>query len=88
MDEIVFAGDNQRVEDQDPCVSVTRAGKQVLLLTGKEVDLNRSQGDIGLFVPDAGYPFGKIPDWLIRQRTEVPDWAPDWAKRVRRYERK
>jgi hypothetical protein len=50
------------------------------------VDLNRPQGDIGLFVPDAGYPFGAIPDWLIRQRNKVPawheeSWPPTRAKR-------
>jgi len=42
--------------------------------------------DLGLFVPDAGYPFGVIPDWLIRQRSKVPDWAPGWVKEARRYE--
>jgi hypothetical protein len=39
-----------------------------LTLLGKDINLDRSQGDIGLFVPDAGYPFGEIPDWLIQQR--------------------
>jgi hypothetical protein len=72
-DEIVFAGgldDN----DETAYVSVKRGGKEVLRLTGADLDLNRSQGDIGLFVPDAGYPFGVIPDWLIRQRGRIPDW--------------
>ena len=32
-------------------------------LTGKDIDMDRSQGEVGLFVPDAGYPFGVIPDW-------------------------
>jgi hypothetical protein len=36
--------------------------------------MDRSQGDIGIFIPDAGYPFGMIPDWLLRQRTKKPDW--------------
>jgi hypothetical protein len=27
-------------------------------LTGKDIDMDRSQGEVGLFVPDAGYPFG------------------------------
>jgi hypothetical protein len=49
------------------------------------LDLNRLQGDIGLFVPDAGYPFGGIPDWLVRQRSKVPDrheesWPPARAR--------
>jgi hypothetical protein len=26
-------------------------------------------------VPDAGYPFGEIPDWLIRQRAKIAPWA-------------
>ena len=72
-DEIVFAGGI----DQDAAttyVSVRRAGKPVLELTGKQIDLDRPQGDIGLFVPDAGYPFGPIPNWLIKQRTKRPDW--------------
>jgi hypothetical protein len=34
-----------------------------------------TQGDVGLFVPDAGYPFGEIPDWLVRQRAKGPDGA-------------
>jgi hypothetical protein len=68
-DEIIFAGDERAH------VAVRRGGKEVLTLTGKEIDLDRSQGEIGLFVPDAGYPFGEIPDWLIRQRAKRPDWA-------------
>jgi hypothetical protein len=39
-----------------------------------------------LFVPDAGYPFGEIPDWLIRQRSDIPDWAPSRVKQLRHYE--
>lgn len=49
--------------------------------------MKRSQGRVGLFVPDAGYPFGVIPDRLIRQRNKVPDWAPDYARRMRAAER-
>ena len=55
-------------------VLVLRGEKDVLTLTDADVDLNRSQGDIGIFIPDAGYPFGVIPEWLLRQRTKVPDW--------------
>lgn len=84
-DEIVFAGG---IDDNDETayVSVKRGGQEVLRLTGRDVDLNRPQGDIGLFVPDAGYPFGAIPDWLIRQRNKVPawheeSWPPTRAKR-------
>jgi len=41
-------------------------------LAPAEINLDRSQGDIGLFVPDAGYPFGELPDWLIRPRARRP----------------
>ena len=49
-------------------VTVTRGGKEAGLLKNTDFDFERSQGDIGLFVPDAGYPFGPIPDWLVKQR--------------------
>jgi hypothetical protein len=73
-DEIRFAG----AIGEDPetaYVTVQRGGKVIQSVTGRDIDLERSQGDIGLFVPDAGYPFGDIPDWLLRQRTKRPDWA-------------
>lgn len=63
-----------------------RDGKLVIDVAGKDVDMDRSQGKIGLFVPDAGYPFGVIPDWLIKQRAKVPDWAPAWARELRQHE--
>jgi hypothetical protein len=84
-DEVVFAGAIDELADTN-YATVTRAGKTAMSLTGKEIDLDRSQGEIGLFVPDAGYPFGEIPDWLIRQRSNVPDWAPDWVKAARKHE--
>lgn len=49
-------------------VTVSRGGNVVLTLSGAEIELDRPQGDIGLFVPDAGYPFGEIPEWLLHQR--------------------
>ncbi len=52
-------------------VTVRRGGREVFSLSGGEIDLDRSQGDVGLFVPDAGYPLGEIPDWLIRQRARA-----------------
>jgi hypothetical protein len=81
-DEIIFSGG---IDDDDATtyVSVRRGGKTIGQLTGRDIDMDRPQGEIGLFVPDAGYPFGEIPDWLIRQRAEVPDWAPDWARKHR-----
>ena len=56
-DEVTFTGDEVRLNGQP-------------LLTGNDIKLDRPQGDIGLFVPDAGYPFGSIPDWLIQQRAK------------------
>ena len=84
-DEIVFAGG---IDDDDATtyVTVTRGGKPLLAVTGRDIDLDRSQGEVGLFVPDAGYPFGEIPDWLIRQRSQVPDGAPAWVREARRFE--
>ena len=69
-DEITFSGDDATTGDVAVQVAVKRRGRSVLSLTAKEFDLDRSQGDIGLFVPDAGYPFGELPDWLIRQRVK------------------
>jgi hypothetical protein len=69
-DEIGFAGDlTSAGADIDAVVTVKRGGRVVLRLAASEINLDRSQGKIGLFVPDAGYPFGRIPDWLVRQRT-------------------
>jgi hypothetical protein len=80
-DVITFAGG---IDDNDGVAYVTaRAAGASFDLTGKDIDMDRFQGDIGLFVPDAGYPFGEIPKWLIRQRLKAPDWAPDWAKQAR-----
>jgi hypothetical protein len=74
-DEITFSGDEPTVEDAATCVTVKRGSRVRMTLKAKDIDLDRSQGKVGLFVPDAGYPFGEIPDWLIRQRAKRPDWA-------------
>lgn len=58
-------------------VHVRKNGDDLLQITGAAIDLDRPQGEVGLFVPDAGYPFGEIPDWLMRQRATPPDWAPE-----------
>ncbi len=54
-------------------VQVRRGGADVVRV--QHLEYTRSQGDIGIFVPDAGYPFGPIPDWLSEQRLARPDWA-------------
>jgi len=74
-DEITFAGDRPAAGDAAKHVTVSRDGREVLSLVGKDVNPDRSQGEIGLFVPDAGYPFGEIPDWLVKQRARRPDWV-------------
>ncbi|GDY15055.1 hypothetical protein LBMAG53_39330 [Planctomycetota bacterium] len=53
-------------------VVVRRAGQEIARLDDAAVDLGRHQGEVGLFIPDAGYPFGPIPDWLIKQRDLAP----------------
>ena len=72
-DEVLFAGGIDESADT-AYVTVKRGGKTIGSLSGKEMDLNRHQGNVGLFVPDAGYPFGPIPDWLLAQRARHPDW--------------
>ncbi|TVR07545.1 MAG: hypothetical protein EA401_14795 [Planctomycetota bacterium] len=58
-----------------PAVRVEHGGSEAVVLN--QLDYQRSQGDIGIFVPDAGYPFGPIPAWLASQRLQRPDWAKD-----------
>jgi hypothetical protein len=70
-DRIMFAGGIDE-DDGTTYVRIERGGTEVLTLDGNDVDLDRFQGEIGLFVPDTGYPFGRIPDWLIRQRVPRP----------------
>ena len=81
-DVITFGGGIDDVKDV-AYVNVARNRKAVMTLTGKDIDMDRSQGEVGLFVPDAGYPFGVIPDWLIRQRIKAPDWESEQVKTMR-----
>ena len=74
-DEIIFNGSTMNYGDSSEAVMVRRKGKIIATLNGKDIDFDRFQGEIGLFVPDAGYPFGEIPEWLANQRTHRPDWA-------------
>ena len=84
-DVITFAGGVDDIEGTQ-YVTVKRNGQTAMTVTGRDIDMDRSQGEVGLFVPDAGYPFGVIPDWLIKQRNTIPDWAPDWVHDARRYD--
>jgi hypothetical protein len=74
-DQIVFAGNAPGLAANLETVRVSRSGSKLLSMNGNELDPNRSQGEIGLFVPDAGYPFGDIPEWLAKQRDGKPEWA-------------
>jgi hypothetical protein len=73
-DEITFAGNRPTAGDAATYVTVKRGGKEILTLKGQDINLERFQGEVGLFVPDAGYPFGEMPDWLLRQRVKPPAW--------------
>lgn len=74
-------------DDGAVAVHVSQADAELLALPRTAIDPQRSQGEVGLFVPDAGYPFGPIPDWLKEQRMHLPDWfkdPPEW-RRLRTY---
>ncbi len=86
-DLITFAGAIDDVDGAD-YVTVKRGSSRIACLSGADIDMNHSQGNVGLFVPDAGYPFGPIPNWLIRQRAAIPEWAPDWVRAARKYDTK
>ena len=87
-DDLVVFGGGIDSTDATAYVTVMMKDKPVMKVTGKDIDMDRSQGNVGLFVPDAGYPFGVIPDWLIRQRIAVPSWAPHSARQTRAAELK
>jgi hypothetical protein len=72
-DEVVFGGE-LAAAGETLLVSVRRGGRELLRLVGNEIDLERFQGEVGLFVPDAGYPFGEIPVWLLKQRAKPPEF--------------
>jgi hypothetical protein len=77
QDEVLFSGEAAAHGDDTRHVVIRRGGREILVLTGREIDLDRSQGDVGLCVCDSGHPFGGSPDWLIRQRARPPKWAAD-----------
>lgn len=57
-----------------------RRQQESTVLPVQDLDLARLQGTIGLFVPDAGYPFGDLPQWLIDQRAGRPEWFEAYRK--------
>ncbi len=71
---ITFTGGLPSGKNDRTHVRVERGGELLAELNGDEIDMNRSQGKVGLFVPDVGYPFGPIPRWLIKQRAHSEDF--------------
>jgi hypothetical protein len=61
-------------------VRLKRAGREIVALSGRNVNTLRSQGDVGLFIPECGYDFGPVPDWLVRQRDRNP--APNRSQKL------
>ena len=49
------------------------------MLAESDVDFDRNQGNVGLTTLDAGYDFGRVPDWLVAQRLsdQTYDWPPN-----------
>ncbi|MGD0898952.1 MAG: hypothetical protein ABR915_14025 [Thermoguttaceae bacterium] len=70
----MVSGDRPSAGDDARHVVVRRNGKEIMALTGGDINLNRSQGEVGLCFPDAGHVFGPLPDWLLRQRAPRPAW--------------
>lgn len=56
-----------------PLVQVNLAGRNMILLRARDIDLNRSQGEIGLFRHEPGADFGPVPQWLLDQRANFPE---------------
>jgi len=79
-DSIVFEANQLFPAESSEVASIRRSGTKLLSLSGNDIDLDRWQGEVGLFVPDAGYPFGEIPEWLARQRATQPVWASEIKK--------
>ncbi|MFW6218303.1 MAG: hypothetical protein ACOC4K_04855, partial [Verrucomicrobiota bacterium] len=69
VDEVLFGDEPAEKGGKTPLVIVKRGGKARTVLQADDIDYDRSQGKVGLFVPDCGYDFGPIPGWLRRQRT-------------------
>ena len=70
VDGVLTLGDLQ-ITSNEQGLAIQRAGK---IIVEAAVDRSTSQGEVGLFVPDAGYPFGPIPDWLFEERAPWPTW--------------
>lgn len=71
-DRSVNAGADSADADE---VTITLAGQPAAAIKARDINFDRPQGDVGLFIPDAGYPFGPIPEWLIHQRGPISQRA-------------
>jgi hypothetical protein len=67
-EEVVFRTPHVDEPADAPYVLLKRSGREIVALSGRNVNTLRSQGDVGLFIPECGYDFGPVPDWLIQQR--------------------
>ena len=70
VDEVTF-GELADAGTGAALVTLVRDGRPTVALIDRDVDLNRFQGEVGLFVPECGYDFGPIPQWLIQQRSTI-----------------
>ncbi len=77
-DLVEFAAAGVSSDADAALVRFERDGRSRTVLRGRDIDPDRSQGEVGLFIPDVGYPFGPMPAWLERQRDTVPDWHRPW----------
>ncbi|MGD0090497.1 MAG: hypothetical protein ABSE73_11310 [Planctomycetota bacterium] len=68
VDEVAFWAQTAPGRGDAPLVTLTRGGRAAVVLKAGDIDLDRSQGEVGLFIPECGYDFGPVPDWLIKQR--------------------
>jgi hypothetical protein len=68
IEEVIFRTPHVDESAEAPYVRLKRDGREVVALSGRNVNTLRFQGEVGLFIPECGYDFGPVPDWLIQQR--------------------
>lgn len=68
FEEIVFRTPSADEPADAPCVLMRRGGVVAVALSRRQVNTIRPQGEVGLFIPECGYDFGPVPEWLIQQR--------------------
>lgn len=70
-EEVVFRTPHVDEPADAASVLLRRGGQAIVALSGRNVNTLRSQGDVGLFIPECGYDFGPVPHWLIQQRDQA-----------------